>query len=666
MTARRKYLRPIMTIAGSIIFLLILAVIGLVFFFPENFVRSTLGAQASSKIGREFAIDGPLHIDWDWTTPHVHAEGIRIANVPGSPDKDMVSIKSLDFRIRIWRLLGGRTVIPELNVVEPRIVLEKQDADHANWKFPALSKAKAVTAATLPQSRHDFPILGEINFSSAEMIYRDAEKKLDVTLRLDIANGDQKRREFKVTGHGTLQGQNFDLDATGGSLMMLRTDRKPYPLDFNLAMGPTKVVVKGTFDDPVQMKGIDANLDLSGHNLADLFYLTGIPLPPSPAYKLSGALRKEGEVWGFNDFKGVVGGSDLSGNLTYETRNDRGFVKADIHSQKMDIDDLGGLIGLAPKAEKAADSQQQEKAAAQKESSKLLPDVPINLDRLRSADMDVSLKVAQIHAPGWPFQDMDARFLLDQGVLKVDPLKFDMADGAVDGSLVLDGTKEIPDVHSNLDLKKLSLKGFFAGTRFEPLSSGHIGGHIELAGQGKTLADVLAVSNGRVVAVMSGGTMSLLLVRAANIDLQNAPPLFVGKDEKTEVRCAIADFTVKNGLLTSQIFNIDTTASNMSGPTAINLKNETIDAKIESHAKDPSFIAGQIPIVITGPLKHPSIGLDPVEAGTRGGAAAVLGAVLTPLASVIPFIDMGVGKDSNCGDLIARAKADAGVPVKTN
>ncbi|MDB5491008.1 MAG: hypothetical protein JWO78_857 [Micavibrio sp.] len=666
MREKRRLRHRAMTIAGSVLLVLIIMMIGIVFFFPENLVRHTLGAQASNKIGREFAIDGPFRIDWDWTTPRVHAEGIRIANTAGSADKNMVSIKSLDFSINIWRLLSGRMVIPELSAVEPRIVLERQDEKNANWEFPAFSKANAAASAALPQTRRDFPILGEMRFSSGELVYRDAVKKLDVSLKLDTATGDQERREFKVSGHGTLQGQNFDLDATGGSLMMLRTDRHPYPLDLTLSMGATKIAVKGSFDDPVQMKGIDATLELSGHNLADLFYLTGIPLPPTPAYKLSGALKKDADTWGFENFKGTVGGSDLSGNLTYETVNDRGMVKANLFSNKMDIDDLGGLIGLSPKAAKAQDGEQQEKAAEQKASPRLLPDVPINLDRLRSADMDVTLKVLQIHAPGWPFQDMDARFLLDNGVLKVDPLKFDMADGSVDGSLKLDGTKDIPDVSSNLDLKKLSLKGFFAGTRFEALSSGHIGGHIELAGRGKTLADVLGVSNGRVVAVMSGGTVSLLLVRAANIDLQKAPPLFVGPDEKTEVRCAIADFKVDNGVLTSQIFNIDTTASNLSGPTAINLRNETIDAKIVSQAKDPSFVAGQIPITITGPLKSPSIGLDPVEAGKRGAVAVALGAVLTPLASIIPFIDMGVGKDSNCGALIAKAKADAGAPVKTN
>jgi len=47
--------------------------------------------------------------------------------------------------------------------------------------------------------------------------------------------------------------------------------------------------------------------------------------------------------------------------------------------------------------------------------------------------------------------------------------------------------------------------------------------------------------------------------------------------------------------------------------------------------------------------------LDPATTGARGGAAVLLG-LLNPFAAILPFIEIGDGKNSNCGKLISEAK----------
>jgi hypothetical protein len=42
----------------------------------------------------------------------------------------------------------------------------------------------------------------------------------------------------------------------------------------------------------------------------------------------------------------------------------------------------------------------------------------------------------------------------------------------------------------------------------------------------------------------------------------------------------------------------------------------------------------------------------------------VLGALLTPLAALLPFVDPGLAKDANCASLLAAGKAQ-GAPVTT-
>ncbi len=646
--------------------LMLVALFGLfvtwVVLFGEDFIRGKVGEKGSGALGRELVVEGALNIDWHWTTPHVHAEKIRLANIPGRDEPNLIYIESLDFDVKIWKLLFGRVDLPRIELNSPRLVLEKIDQNTNNWTLPVFSKGNVAAETVVPEDRGDFPVIGTLAINNGRFIYNDAVKQLNLDLKLESVSGDggvtDKNGVFTLAGKGTLQDQPFEIDAKGGSLLMLRDTSKDYPLNLNLTMGGTKISVDGTFNDPVRMTGVNTMLDLQGANLADLFYLTGIPLPPTPPYSLNGKLTKKEDVWSFADFKGRVGDSDLNGNLTYDISGERGVIKADLNSKLLDMDDLAGFIGAAPstgKGETAATEQKQQ-AAQQRASSKLLPDVKIDLSRLRAADMNVSLKADRLDAPGLPMQGLNVTFNLNDGILRLDPFQFGMAGGSVGGYLVFDGQNDMPQVESDLTLKRLSLKQFFSDSRFEDFSQGHFGGRILLKGPGRSLAEVAGNSDGRVVIIMGGGQVSRLIIEAAGIDIAEATPLLLGQDDTTAIRCAVGDFTVRNGLLKSNTFVFDTADTNLQGEATINLKNETIAARMEAHPKDPSPLTLRTPVVINGPLKSPRVGVDPAQAAARGGAAVVLGALLTPFASIIPFIETGMGEDSDCKGLMREAR----------
>jgi AsmA family protein len=70
----------------------------------------------------------------------------------------------------------------------------------------------------------------------------------------------------------------------------LRDAQHPYPVDLKLTNGATHVSLKGTLTDPLTFGGADLKLELAGPDMRDLYHLTGIPIPETPAYRVSGQL----------------------------------------------------------------------------------------------------------------------------------------------------------------------------------------------------------------------------------------------------------------------------------------------------------------------------------------------------------------------------------------
>lgn len=631
---------------GGIIAGLAACVALLVIFFPVDFIRTKISGTAASRFGRDVVVEGPLQIDWHWRTPRVRAEKIRVSNIKGAKEADMASADRIEFTFRLWPLMIGRLEVPSLEIDHPVVHLERQGDGTKNWDFSDATEAGVVVNAALPDDRHDMPLINQLSVKDGEVSYRDIGRDIDLRMKLDSIEGREKRGQgkFSLSGEGTVQGQKAQITASGGSLNLLRNSNEPFPLKVEIKIGATRFMTDGTFTDPIQLKGLDARLELAGANLADLFYLIHVPLPPTPSYSLKGQLQKEGELWTFAGFTGRVGGSDLSGKVTYTAEAERPELAGALVSNKLDVKDLGGLVGLQPSQPKKVVKGQD-----------VLPDMNINLKRLRAGDLDLTLDAKKLNAPGWPLNDMHTRIKLVNGLLRFKPLEFGVADGRVAGFIELNGRKNVPYIKTDLDLKKLSLKRFFKGSNFEEFSKGTFGGRIELAGSGRSSAEFLGNSNGRVVAVMSGGKISLKLVEAIDLDIAELTPLIFGEDRTTNIRCGVGDFAVRKGVLNSRVFVLDTTDTTIKGDAKINMKTEKLDVEIDAKPKDVSIFSLQSKIKVSGKMSDPKIMIDPMSTFLRGAGAVLLGAIAPP-AALLPFIEIGLGKDNDCSKLIGSTR----------
>ncbi|MFP3527544.1 AsmA family protein, partial [Pantoea sp. SIMBA_072] len=66
---------------------------------------------------------------------------------------------------------------------------------------------------------------------------------------------------------------------------------QPFPLQADVRIADTHVVLAGTLTDPRNLGALDLRLRLSGASLGNLYPLTGVTLPDTPAYSTDGRLN---------------------------------------------------------------------------------------------------------------------------------------------------------------------------------------------------------------------------------------------------------------------------------------------------------------------------------------------------------------------------------------
>lgn len=647
-------MRPHWPIKTGIFLALIVA---LILLWDWDWFRPLVETQASAALGRKVTLG---HFDVHLARhPQIVADGIALANPQGFPEgSKTATIDRLAIRIDPWKLFHHGVQLDEIEIERPQGDLHPNAAGEPNWKLGGDSSKKS--SAPSPWSVD----IGQLVINDGEIHFADPKLKADFKLGVrtenpkDGASGSEPH--IVVSIDGTYSGQPITGRFIGGSVLSLRDPANPYSVDLKLANGATKVSLHGTLLEPAKLGGADLKLELSGSDLALLYPLTGIPLPPTPAYRLTGQLDYADRKIKFKQFAGTVGESDLSGNLAVDLTGAKMQVDGDLYSKKVVLADLAGFIGAPPgKADAPNQSAKHKEEHAQKAASpKLLPDKPINIPKLRSANLDIRYKAAHIESQSTPLDNIVANVKVEDGVLSAHPLSFAVGQGTIALNIELDGRKEPVHTVADIDFRKVDLQRLMQSTHLFQ-GAGTIGGDAKIDTTGNSMAKMLGNGNGGLRLFMSGGDLSAVLVDLAGLDFGNAVLSALSIPHDAKLRCMITDFGLSNGVLDTRTFVFDTTEANVVGSGTVNLRDEQIDYKLKTEPKH--FNIGRIyaPILIRGPLKSPSVLPDPTNLAIRGGAAVILGVLATPLAALIPTIELGLGKDHNCEALLQSAQDSA-------
>lgn len=629
--------RGLLGLLGVIITLIVILV-----FFPWNWLRGPIQTAVGKATGRELKINGDLIVHVR-LTPRIEVNQVTFSNASWGSTPQMLTADKIDFRVRLLPLLWGSIEIPEVGLSHPHIVLERKTKDQRNWVFKQKQETGEKSAVWL----------GVLRVDQGELIYKDAP--LDIDLKANVAT-DAQQTHFNVDG--TYKHQHTLISGTAGPVLAIQDTSSPFPIKAAIEVGSSHASFDGHITGLTELQKLEAKLELRGQSLAKLNPLLPVTLPDTPPYRLKGNLAHQAKWWSFKQFEGKVGDSDLNGDFEVDLAGKRPQIRTQAVSRNLDLDDLAGFFGGQPKTGPGETASQQQRAEAAKKaaSGRLLPDKPISFNALHKADVDFRFSGAHIRGTKLPLDKVQAHLKLDDGRLVVDPLNFEVADGNVGSTIVLNANDKPPSMALESRIHKIRLKRLIPNLPATMDSEGLMGGSIKLKGSGTSVADILGKSNGTLGVSVAGGRVSNLLLEVAGLDGGEIIKFLLGGDKTVPLRCAVLSFDVKDGLMKSDTLLVDTTDTLIKGDGTIDLNTEKLTLNFRPLPKDASILSLRTPINIGGTLGSPTIRPELGKLAARGAGAVVLGALLTPAASLLALVENGPGKDSDCGRLITQAQ----------
>lgn len=605
----------------------------------------------------------------------------------------MARIGSATASIDLWPLMARHLSIHTVVLDQPDIALARAADGASNWQFKPRDE-------NAPRSRWTVDV-DRLVISAGRLAYADAVKDMELQARVETlqpgsdqgsaATGAATQSPLRASApsaasapavpaasasgpKGTprpapVYGIRFDLEGRyekarikasgrGGQVISLRDKVVDYPLQIDLKAGTVAFSAEGFLTNPRALSGLDFDVQLSGNSMADLYDVTGLVLPNTPPFRtrgrLTGSLEPERAVWQYSRFDGTVGQSDLHGDVRYTSGKPRPRLEGSMISNQLRLADLGPTVGTNRRVGSSDSTTQNTSTRQAKRSGKVLPDARFAAERWDKMDMDLTFKGRHIIRPqSLPLQDLSVRAVMKNAQLRLAPLTFGIAEGRIESAVDIDGRSAPLKAQIRGNVQGLKLSAMFPKIELMKKSLGRMDGAIALESTGNTLAELLGHGTGEMRLYVREGVLSkqLLELAALNVGSIIVGRLF-GEDREVRLRCAVADFTVQDGLARTRVVKMSTEDAIVEATGTIDLASEKLDLRIKPESLEWKFFSLRTPLYVRGTFGDPDVGIEPGPLLLRAGAA-VVAAVAAPVAlALIPITVPAADDDTYCKPLL--------------
>ncbi len=282
-------------------------------------------------------------------------------------------------------------------------------------------------------------------------------------------------------------------------------------------------------------------------------------------------------------------------------------IKFALKSPRLDIDKLLG--------------ETDQSSAEKPETETVAEDTQIQLpmDLLRTLQLDGKLELGVLMAQGLTINNVLLKMDANQGIVKLDPIKMDLYDGAYTSSIKINAQGDKPEYTVIKQLSSFQIGQFLLDFMGDDKVSGDANLGINLTTSGEWLSKLKANLNGDIDVLIKDGALTGFNLRhkiesaRARLRREKEPELI---ERKTDFSALSLSGKIKNGVLTTDDLDMQAPLVRVGGKGSVDLSRESVDylvnAKLVTTSKGQEGGAADdlsgllIPVAITGSWLSPA------------------------------------------------------------
>lgn len=608
-------------IIGVLIVLIVAALLIIPLFVDIQNYKPEIEKKVAEATGRPFTLGGDLRLSlFPWAG--VALSDLHLGNPPEFEEKDLLSVKSFEVRVKLLPLLSKDIQVRRFVMVGPRIVLEKLKDGRGNWEGIGKATAEAPSEAPAKEGEPSkgLPVkslvVGEFSITEGSVLWIDhakGERKevSDFSLRLDDVSLD---RPIGLDLSARWDGKPLSLQGKVGPVGK-EPGRGKIPLDIVLkALEELELGLKGHIVDPTTSPQFEIALLASPFSPRKLLAELGQGLPLTTADpKALNSMAFEAQVKGNTEEVTISRGKlDLDdSHLTFSVQA-KEFSKPDV-AFDLKLDDIDLDRYLPPPSEKPAEGMPKAKAPSE-------PSNKPDYSPLRQLVLDGSVRIGKLKAQGAKMQDLHLKVSAKDGRFRLDPLTLNLYQGGITAQMTMDVHAERPKSKATLQAKGVQTGPLLKDVADKDFIEGTMDAQVDLQMQGDEAERVKRTLNGKGEILFTDGAIT-------GIDLagmvRNVKATFglAKKGEKrprTDFSELRMPFTITNGLFHTPGTTLMSPLLRVQAKGDAELVKETLDFRVE-----PKFVGtlkGQgdtmeragimVPVMVGGTFESPTFKPD--------------------------------------------------------
>jgi AsmA protein len=616
----KKVIKWLGLIVGVMVLLIILAGIIVPLIFDIEGYKPRIEHEITKATGRPFTIGGDLKLSlFPWAG--LAFSDLHMGNPDGFTEKDFVSIKSFDVKVKFLPLISRDIQVKRFVVVGPKIMLEKTKGGTANWE--GLSKRDSADTSVEEQEEAgevsqdalgNLPIkqlsVAEFAVREGELLYidhaSDTRKEIkDLNIELKDVSLQQPVKLFiSANAEGKALSIEGEVGPIGkepgkGKMMVDLAVRAMDMLSMHIEGSVTDLASRPQFDLGMSTDTFSP-MDLKNALVPDFGLKTR---DPEALKAMSVDVNIKGTTQNIQVSDAVI---ELDQSRMTFSATAKDLSKPDV-TFRMDLDKIDADRYLPP-----AEEKKEEKKPGRQTKTDYGP--------LRKMVLDSVINIGELTIKGVQIKDIKIVVKGKNGVFNLDPVSLKAYEGNVEGVADLDFKGEVPATNTKMEVKGVQVRGIVSDFMKKDFLEGETTASVNLSMSGSKAAQIKRTLAGKGKLVFINGAIVGIDLSGMVNNIKSAFGMAQSGEDtsRTDFSELIVPFEIEKGVVNTQNASLVSPGLRVLAKGKADLSNETIDFRIE-----PTFVKtlkGQgdteersgvtVPVKVSGSFSKPRFSPD--------------------------------------------------------